>query len=73
MYSGVFAELEKTIAMSAMEIVMLPPMVRSVMLAEVSMCIVGEGVEIATAVVGEAIFIPDRTQLLGKSRSSLDK
>jgi len=54
-----FAELKNTIAMSAMDIVMPPLMVWSDMLAVVSMCIVEEGVEVAIAVVGEAIFIPD--------------
>ena len=59
MYSGVFAELKKTIAMSAMDIVMPPVMVWSVMLAVVSMSIVGEGVDVAIAIVGDAMFMPD--------------
>lgn len=59
MYSGVFAELKKTIAMSAMDIVMPPVMVWSVMLAVVSMFNVGEGVDVAIAIVGDAMFMPD--------------
>jgi hypothetical protein len=58
-YSGVFEELKKTIAMSAMDIIMLPCMEWSGMIVAVAMCIVGEGVEVAVAIVGEAIVMPD--------------
>ena len=52
-------QLKKTIAMSAMDIVMPPVMVWSVMLAVVSMFLVGEGVDVAIAIVGDAMFMPD--------------
>ena len=60
-YSGVFAELKKTIAISAIDMTMPPLIESSVMLIVLSMCIVGEGVAvaIAIAIVGEVIFMPD--------------
>jgi hypothetical protein len=54
----VFAELKKTIAMSAIDIIMSPLMEWSLMPVVASMCIVGEGVEVVIAIVGEAIFMP---------------
>lgn len=59
MYNGVFADLKKTIAMSAMDIVMPPFIVWSAVLAVVSMFIVGEGVDVAIAIVGDGMFMPD--------------
>lgn len=58
-YSGVFAELKKTIAVSAIDMIMPPLNEWSVMLIVVSMCIIGEGVAVAIATVGEIIFKPD--------------
>jgi hypothetical protein len=55
----VFAELKKTIAMSAIDIVMPPLIEWSVVLVVMSMCIVGVGVAVAIAIVGEVIFMPD--------------
>ena len=57
-YSGVFAELKKTIAMSVMDIIMPLCMEWSGMLVVVSMCIVGEGVEVAIAIAGVVIVMP---------------
>jgi hypothetical protein len=58
-YSGVFAELKKTIAISAMDMTMPLLVEPSLMLIVVSMCIVGDGVAAAIAIVGEVIFMPD--------------
>jgi hypothetical protein len=55
----VFAELKKAIAISAIDIVMPPPIEWSLMLVVMSMCIVAVGVAVAIAIVGEVIFIPD--------------
>lgn len=63
MYSGVFAELKKTIAISAIDMNMSPLIEWSVMLIVVSMCIVGEGVAVAIAIVGEVIFMPDTSMI----------
>ena len=54
-----FAELKKTIAISAIDMTMPPLIESSVMLIVLSMCIVGEGVAVAIAIVGEVIFMPD--------------
>lgn len=59
MYSGVFAELKNTTAISAIEMAMPPLIEWSVMLIMVSMCIAGEVVAVAIAIVGEVIFMPD--------------
>jgi hypothetical protein len=57
----VFAEWKKTIAMSAMDIVMAPLIEWSLMLVVMSIWVVdvGVGVALAIAVVGEVIFMPD--------------
>lgn len=62
-YSGVFAELKKTIAISAIDMIMPPLNEWSVMLIVVPMCIVGEGVAVAIAIVGEVIFMPDMSMM----------
>ena len=58
-YSGVFAELKKTIAMSAIDIVMPLPMESW----DMSMCIVAEGVAVAIAIVGEVISMSDMSMV----------
>ena len=54
-YRDVFAELKKTIAMSAIDIVMPRPMESW----DMSICIIGEGVAVAFAIVDEVISMPD--------------
>ena len=51
--------MKKTIAMSAIDIVMPPLIEWSVVLVVMSMCIVRVGVAVAIVIVGEVIFMPD--------------
>ena len=63
MYSGVFAELKKTIAISAIDMTMPLLIGWLLMLVAASMCIVGDGVGVAIAIFGELVFMPDISML----------